>query len=136
MAVTQYGRGSTKTLHFSHYLGGPLVQTAAIGAGQDINVSSVTVTTQGGPGESIRTFCRVVYGPITSEEYPIQLNTIGTQTIHMTYDPPIQIRQGDHIIVGDIDAQTASGVLLTLLLNGTDATPPPAVMASDSIKVE
>lgn len=135
-AITTYTRGTSKTLQYiTQAVGGGNTVVEPIGAGQDIDVSSATLHVHAGPGEVFQSWARVAFDG-SGEEFPIQFHSTGTQTIHLTFDPPIPIREGDRILLGPLSGSSPNTVSHTLILNGIDATPPPEVMATDSIKVE
>lgn len=134
-SLTSATRGAAKTLG---------VETNAPGPGgfinltllpeHEIDVTSATYTVMAGPGEVFQTRVLVQYNG--TDITPIIMHSTGSGTTHLTFETPVPLRAGDTIQVAAVAGASAFVTTHRLVLHGTDATPPPEVMASDSIKVE
>lgn len=134
-SLTSVTRGVAKTLGVETNAPGPggFINLTVLPE-HEIDVTSATYTVLAGAGEVFQTRVLVQYSG--TDITPIIMHSTGSGTTHLTFETPVPLRAGDTIQVSA--AAGASGFVTThrLVLHGIDATPPPEVMATDSIKVE
>lgn len=131
--VSVYTRGVAKTVEYTTNTVGTGGTFGFFPAGSEIDVTSIDYTVHAGPGEVFQSQFRILYDG--NGVVPVQLNSTGSQTIHVTFPTPLPIRDTDAYQLNLLGAASPNTVTATFILNGTDATPPPELV-SDSIKVE
>jgi hypothetical protein len=134
-SLTSATRGATKTLGMETNVPGTggFVNFTLLPE-HEIDVTSATYTVLTGAGEIFQTRVQVLYNG--TDITPIIMHSTGSGTTHLTFETPVPLRADDTIQISSAGAASMFVTTHRLVLHGLDATPPPAVMASDSIKVE